>query len=325
MKKIGYIGIGLILLIATIATGNYGLSKENQDIYKKALEKQDEIDKMGFRNFQLSEYPVSFYDGNYDYVMRVDDGTYSVNKREPVLDTFVGTTYQVDDHYEVIVPTIEKFEKLFDVLNLASGMGEASEGGDISFEKDSYGEKEHVATIWHEAFHAYQCTYAMEQERKLLAGHTFSEDDLDEQLIVEEIDSNEQVKGIYEKQLELLKKAVNLTDVDNLKEIILQYKKLEEERRALLSEDVLILEEYYTRMEGTAYYIEGFIYKSLYSEEAFQSRYVDDIDVYTQGSNKYYKIGMAQCMILDHLDDEWKADYNFSESIMDLIYERLEI
>lgn len=325
MKRIVYIGTGLILLIGTIATGNYGLSKENQDIYKMALEEQEEIDKLGFRNFKLSEYPVSFYDGDYDYVMKVDNGTYLVNKRETVLDTFVGTAYPVDDHYEVVIPTIEKFEKLFDVLNLASDVEQASEGGGISFDKDSYGEREHVATIWHEAFHAYQCTYAMEQEIELLKGHSFAEGDLDEGMIVEEIDSNKKVKEIYEKQLELLKRAVNLTDVDKLKETILQYKKLEEERKALLSEDVLILEEYYTRMEGTAYYVEGYIYKKLYSEEAFQSRYVEGIDVYTQGSNKYYKIGMAQCMILDYLDDGWKTDYDFSESIMDLIYERLEI
>ncbi len=345
-KKIIYIGMGVVLFAGTLLTGQYGLSEKDKEIYEIACAQQDNVDDLGFGEFRLADYPLAYYDGEYDYVITNNGSSYQVEKRKPVLNTFVGTAYPVEEHYEVIVPAIENFQKLFNTLNTAGQLGSMSGGDFVSFEVDSYGEKEQVATIWHEAFHAYQFTYAEDEITALLDGHTFENGDLGENMIVEVVDANPEIRAIYQQELELLKQAVKLTegiredletgiqtitgenkeaDVDTLRKVVLQYKQLEQERMGMLSDEVLILEEYYKRLEGSAYYVEGFVYQSLYSKEAFQKKYIEDIDMYTEGSTKYYKIGMAQCQILDWLKPEWKTDYDFSECFMDLIYERLGI
>lgn len=350
MKKVGKsifcLGIGTVLLAGTVLTGQYGLPKEDKEIYEMACAQQEYVDELGFRDFRLTDYPLAYYDGNYDYVLTWEGDTIRIDRRKPVLNTFAGTAYPVGDHYEIIVPTLENFRGLFDTLNMAGQLGGLSGGDRSSFEESAYGEKEQVATIWHEAFHAWQSTFEEETIEALLAGHTFEEEEFGEQMIVQEVDSRPEIRAIYEQELALLKQAVELAadsqeaperegkteapgiseaEVDTLQSIILQYRQLEEKRMGMLPEEVLILEEYYRRLEGSAYYVEGYIYQKLYSWEAFEKQYLEGLDVYTGGSNKYYGIGMAYCRILDRIAPDWKAGYDFSESLTDLIYEALGI
>lgn len=334
-KRIGYIAVGIILLVLTVSTGQYGLGRQDKEVYEMACEQQANVDKIGFRDFRLSDYPLAYYDGDYDYVLTRDGDSYQTVKRKSVLDTFAGTAYFVEDHYEIVVPTMKKFRMLADVITTAEQFSSLSSGEAVSFEADTYGEKEQVSTIWHEAFHAYQFTCAEDKIQELLSGHSFGENDFNEGMIVDEVDSNTEVKKIYEKQLGLLKQAVRLaanhegepaeTDIDTLREIIIQYKQLDDRRRELLSDEVLILEEYYERVEGSAYYVEGRVYETLYSGEAFDKHYVEGLDIYQNGSGKYYGIGMAQCRILDALSPDWATEYDFSEGFMDLIYARLGV
>ena len=113
-------------------------------------------------------------------------------------------------------------------------------------------------------------------------------------------------------------------DIYKIREYIVEYKKLDEERKILLSDEVNSLEDYYTRVEGTACYIEAYVYKTLLPD-SFDSNYIDNISTYGRGSGKYYKTGMAMCMILDTINPEWKDSYDFSEPLIDLIYKELEI
>jgi hypothetical protein len=59
--------------------------------------------------------------------------------------------------------------------------------------------------------------------------------------------------------------------------------------------------------------------------DSFKTDYIDTISDYAGGSSKYYKTGMAMCMILDRLNPQWKNGYDFSEPLIDLIYKELEI
>lgn len=320
-KKIIYIVIGILLLTATILTGTYGLSSENIEIYSDALAMQKEMDEMGFSGFRLSDYPVAFFDGDYDYVLTATGDSYEIQRRRPVLSTYVGTAYPVDDHYEVLMPTVERFHDMMELFSSAEQLEQMSSGEALVMEESEYGKKEQIATIWHEAFHAYQSTYYMEQTVNLLEGHDFSEGDFGdgEAIIVERVDENPQVVELYKKELELLKQAVLSEDIDTIRELALEYKSLEEERQALLDEDILILERYYKQLEGTARYVEVCAYRNLYSEEAFQSRYVEPMDEYTNGSGKYYDIGMAECLILDKLNPNWQSDYDCSTDLLDYV------
>lgn len=327
IQRMLYIGMGILLLVATILTGQYGLSKENVEIYTRALEMQDEMEELGFPEFNLSDYPVAFFDGTYDYVLTTNGDEVEIKRRKPVMDTFVGTAYPVEEHYEVLMPTLEKFQDMIDLFASAQQIEEMNNGNGVMLEENEYGINEQITTIWHEAFHAYQCTYYLEEIEELLAGHSFLEGDFGdgEKLIVEQVDRNPQIVALYERELELLKQAVLCEDIDTLKRHILEYKTLEEERQALLGEDILILENYYRQIEGTARYVEACAYRELYSEEAFQAYYVEGINQYRNGSSKYYDIGMAECLILDKLEPDWETRYHCTDDIMEQIYQYLGV
>ncbi len=303
MKKvIIVIFIGVALVIGVIATGTYGLTDENIEIYEKAVSLESE-DNFGFDGFNLTDYPVAFYDGDNDYVVERENGVYYITKRSAVINSIAATAYPVDEHYEVLTPTIEKMSSFFGL------MGGVNAG---------YGEDEHIATLWHEAFHCWQLTNYLHNIENICPVA------VDESIIAQNADTNEQAVDLFEQQAQLLENAVKTDDIDKIREYIVEYKKLEEARRALLSDEVNAIEDYYTRVEGSAYYIEACVNKTLLPD-SFETNYIDTISEYCGGSIKYYNTGMAMCMILDSIDSEWKNGYDFSEPLVNLIYTELEI
>lgn len=318
-KRIGYIAIGVFLVAAVIFTGSYGLSERNQLIYKNVMGLENQIGSAGFEGFRLSDYPVSFYDGNYDYVLTMKNNVPEIKKRKPVLSTYVGTAYPVADHYEILMPTVEKFSEMFAALGTMENLSTVNTESNLNFEETEYGDKEQEATVWHEGFHAYQMTHFKKSIDRILGNHSFGEGGFDSALIVSEVDENDEVVNLYKQELSILKEALQSEDIDEIHALIVDYKELEDERKALLTEPVLTLEEYYERVEGTARYIEGIAYQELYSQKKFRARYIDHLDTYSAGADKYYAIGMAKCMVLDKLDGGWKTGYNFSVSLSELL------
>ena len=301
MKRIIAVAlIGIVLVAGVIATGRYGLTEENIAIYEKAIALESK-DNFGFEGFNLTDYPVAFYDGDNDYVMVWENGGYEISERSPVINSIAATAYPVDEHYEVLTPTVEKMSSLLGLIG----------GG-------TYGIDEHIATLWHEAFHCWQLTNYLDniESISLVA--------VDESIIAENADTNEQAVALFEQQAQLLQSAVETNDIDKIREYIVKYKELEQERKALLSDEVNALEDYYTRVEGTACYIEAQVHKTLLPD-CFETNYIQTISGYSGGSAKYYKTGMAMCMILDNISPEWKNGYDFSEPLINLIYEELEI
>ena len=315
---IAYVMTGITLLTGSIVTSARGLSDKDKAIYKTAKTQQSAVDSLGFKGFSLQDYKILFYDGKKDYEVKEEDGELVITKQKPVLSTFAATAYEEDGEYEIIVPTLDKIGKMFDMLNSA-GQLKDKESSSVSFAQDSYGEKEQVATIWHEAFHAYQFTKYDEPLTKFIGNHTFSEDDLGEAVIVEEVDENKEQKSLYEQELAFLKKAIDTTEVDTLKELILQYITLDEERTKQLSERARITEKYYKTVEGSARYVEAYVYRNLYSQKKFSDYYLANMDQFKKGSAKYYKVGMAECMLLDKLDANWKEEYDFSKSFQEIL------
>lgn len=323
MKKIIYLAVGVVLCIATIATGTYGLSDRNIEIYKQALSMEQEMEEHTFAGYHLSQFPIAFYDGEHDYVVTGNAEDYQIEKRKPLMDVFVGTVYQEGDHYEVLMPAIEKFSEMFELLSTtqkASGLMTEN----TAFNENEYGDKEHIATMYHEGFHAFQMTNFEDSIIECLQGRDFAEGGLSEQLVVDYIDNNTEIVKIYEEKLALLKKMVVSDSIEEIKRDLLQYKEKEIKRKALLPEDVLILEEYYERVEGSAYYVESAAYRMVHTEEEYNAYYIDAIDKFTEGGHKYYNIGMAKCRILDKLSPEWKDNYDFSVSLTDLLYQQVE-
>ena len=298
--------IGILLLTSVLLTGTYGLGKEDRLCYETALSLQGEISHLGFPDFMITDYPITFNDGKYDHVITWENDSYKVLKRSPYTDTFAATAIYVDDHFEVLIPTKERMSELIGLM-----------GG-------NYDSTEQASTIWHEAFHCWQLTHFKENIYALIGNHSFDETDYGESLIVEQCDSNMQAVALWEQQSVLLSQALVESDTDRLRELMLEYKKLEEERYSLLDKDIRGLEAYYITVEGTARYMEANVFKLL-KEEAFTEKYISNISVYTNGSEKYYSIGMTQCFILDKLDEHWKSNYDFSVPPIEIIYEKLGV
>lgn len=300
-RKLVILLTGMALIAGVIATGSYGLSQEDSAIYEGAVALEESARNIGFADFALTDYPVAFYDGDRDYVLTWEQNGYRVEKRRAVYNAIVATAYPVDDHYEVLAPTLDKMSSVL---------------GMISMGNSGYGEEEQIATIWHEAFHCYQLTHFAENVEAIFP------QGIDESAIVTEADGSPRAVSLFRQQAQLLQDAVKTDDVDRIRECIVKYKELDEERRQLLPADVIALEDYYTRVEGSACYVEACIYKML-APDSFESAYTDIVSEYVDGSAKYYHTGMAQCMILDRLNPEWKKGFDFSEPMMELIYREL--
>lgn len=301
MKKLIIVLTGIVLATAVIATGKPSLTHENLDIYERAVAIDGSV--TGFANFSLTDYPVAFYDGEYDYVLTWENDAYRIDRRTPVINSVAATAYPVEDHYEVLAPTVEKMSSVLGIIS----MGEAK-----------YNTEEQVSTIWHDAFHCWQFTNFEDNIDKIYSGI------IDENTISQSVDANTQAAEMLADQLTILKETIKCEDVDKMRENIVKYKQLDTQRKELLTENITQLEDYYTIVEGTAFYVESCIYRSELPNK-YMSVYIDDIDEYKGGAAKYYHMGMAQCMILDKLNSEWKTNYRFSESLMEMIYEELEI
>lgn len=294
---------GIALLTGSIATAANGISDEDMACCKKALSMQSDADDIGFEGFRLADCDVVFNDGRHDYVVHTDG---SSEKRSPVISTFAATAYENDGSFEVIVPTKASMGTLAVMM-----------GGE-------WDEAHQVSTIWHEAFHCFQLTNFRGNIEGLTNGHTFSKEDFSEKLINDEYAKNEKAKQLFTEQLEILDKARREKDIDNIREDMLKYKQLDTERRELISGDAEILEDYYTIVEGTAFYVEMMMTEAQ-SEENFVKEYDGRLTVFAEGSSKYYSLGGAQCLLLDRLDSEWEAGYDFSVPMSELIYEKLGV
>ena len=143
-----YGAAGVLLAAATVLTGNYGLSKKDMEIYDRAVGIEDAMAENGFCDLSPSDYKIRFFNGSCDYV--VTEG--EVAKEDAAFGTFVGTAYEIDGEYQVLLPTYENFSELFTMLNSVQSVSD----GEMHFGEANYSEDAHAATLWHEAFHAWQ-------------------------------------------------------------------------------------------------------------------------------------------------------------------------
>ncbi|MDD3402263.1 MAG: hypothetical protein PHQ72_02745 [Hespellia sp.] len=292
--------VGVALVTGYFLTGSAGASTQDQKIYQKALDRQTEVDKIGFQEFTLADYPVSMYDGESDYVFYKGE----ITKREPVLETFAGTVYPVEDHFEVIIPTMERMESVLSLVGGVEGMVTGS----------GYGQEEQIATIWHEAFHAWQLSNFQILGKSITA---------------KEMDQKEVRKNQFKNEMKGWKKLVLSSDmsagnIDEIKEAVLEYRELADARRSQMSEQAIAAELQSELTEGTAYYVESNVLRQQKGDREYQTRYIDTLGTYMSGRGSLYRTGMAKCLILDVLAPDWKEQLDFTKSLDELLDEAVK-
>ena len=291
--KIGYALTGFLLAACTAFTGSYGLSKTDREIYRRALSLESDMEKMGFSEFSLADYKVRFYNGNCDYVVEGEN----ISKEDAVLDVFAGTVWEVEGEYQVLIPTYEKFSSLFDMLGAAGTVSQSMSEGTMAFTEESYSENAHVATIWHEAFHAWQTNRWQDEIDALMKRVNLSAEDNREDIIVREADENPKAAALFEEEMVLLAKAYE-GEGEEKKEYILKALSLAEMRREILPDSANAMEFYLENLEGSARYVESLAYRSLEGDKAWEEHYMGEFS-YEKGSGKYYQMGMLKGLLLD--------------------------
>ena len=322
--------LGMVLFVSWLWTGKREISGEDKEIYEEALGLQEQVDELGFGEFCLADYPVAMYDGEWDHVFY--DG--EIKRRKAVLETFAGTAYPVEDHFEVIVPTLEQFDSLMSLAGGVEGMVSGS----------GYGAKEQVATIWHEAFHAYQLTdhavlgerITPEEMQEGLEDRMEGGEEIlsEEESIVKEVDENTDVRNRLEKEMGLLEDTVEMLradtregngaadlaeHIDGIQEMVLEYRECRRERMAKMTEAARDAEIRCELTEGTAYYVEYSVYGMTAGEKTCEERYLENLGRYEGGRGKYYRTGLAKCLILDALAPGWKETFDFTKGLDEVL------
>lgn len=111
----------------------------------------------------------------------------------------------------------------------------------------------------------------------------------------------------------------NAADIETLNEMLSEYRESRRQRLEAMPEETAEAEIRCELIEGTAYYVEGKVYEMLSGEEAYEEKYVDGIGAFEGGRGKYYRTGMAKCLILDQLSPDWKDTFDFTQGLDEVL------
>lgn len=307
--KIIYAAAGVFLAAGSIITGKYGLSEKNTAIYERALTLDGTMKELGFEGFSLKTVKVRFYDGNCDYVVSVDENDHiTVKKERAQLDVFAGTTVEADGQWQVLLPTYEQFARLFDALETLGSYEQGMQEGSFAFSEGNYSESSHAASIWHEAFHAWQAENQIEDVEGLLENAGVDEETTREDIIVQEADSDEKLVELFSEEMALLMKAYRAEGINEKKELVAKALEIAEMRKEKLSPAAEAMEYFLENYEGSARYVESVAYREMEGEAEWKAAYLSEFD-YQNGSGKYYDLGMMKCLLLDQLLEGWQEEF----------------
>lgn len=321
--KIIYAAMGAILAAGSIATAKYGLSEVNRSIYQDALSLDEKMQEFGFEDFSLKTMKVRFYDGDHDYVVQTDaEGSMTIKKEKAILDVFAGTTVEADGQWQVLIPTYEQFSGLFDALEALGSYEQGMQEGSFAFSESDYSESSHAASIWHEAFHAWQAENWTEDVEKLMeqaeAGSGDAGGNTREEIIVNEVDSDKELSGLFTEEMQLLMKAYQTEQTEEKKELVEKALEIAERRKEKLTPAAKAMEYFLENYEGSARYVESMAYRELEGDSAWQEIYLSEFR-YENGSGKYYDMGMLKCVLLDQLAEGWQKEFSDGAGLDELL------
>lgn len=321
--KIIYAAMGIILAAGSIATAKYGLSEVNRSIYQDALSLDEKMQEFGFEDFSLKTMKVRFYDGDHDYVVQTDaEGSMTIKKEKAILDVFAGTTVEADGQWQVLIPAYEQFSGLFDALEALGSYEQGMQEGSFAFSESDYSESSHAASIWHEAFHAWQAENWTEDVEKLMeqaeAGSGDAGGNTREEIIVNEVDSDKELSGLFTEEMQLLMKAYQTEQTEEKKELVEKALEIAERRKEKLTPAAKAMEYFLENYEGSARYVESMAYRELEGDSAWQEIYLSEFR-YENGSGKYYDMGMLKCVLLDQLAEGWQKEFSDGAGLDELL------
>ena len=303
LKRLLYLIPGIVLAISLFMLSNQSLSQADLTIYQSALELQNQM--TGFTDFQLSDYPVRFFDGNKDYILSQGQ----IRQDKPYFKALAATAVEIEGEYQIVLPTIERMTSTMSLLSL---------GQDTSMSYDSHALQS--ATLWHEGFHCYQLTSFEENLNRLFPDRPIDND----VFLSQEIDRSDELLAGYRAAEMFLDQAIESQTKSEIKQLAGNFLDKYHTRRQDLTEQAKIFESFYEMIEGTAQYIESQAYLELAGPAAYETYYFDSPPENDRGIAKYYRMGRKICLLLDRVSPSWSENYHFEQSLVSVLEQSLE-
>lgn len=303
--KIIYGAAGVLILTLYLFFGSRGLGQKEKELYQRAYELSGEVESSIWTGYSFKKYPVAVRKGEREYVLQGSDEY----KRRAVLPIIAATAYQVDGEMNVFIPSKADLESLGEIAEGLSKGDDTLFISGFSLNRQTISDNKYIAVLYHEGFHAFQMDNYM--------GNLFNSmpDDEETRLLklVNSIEMDNYLKGLYDKEREIMFSIINAEDDSNIKEEIKKYVELRQERVEALTvkygkadiDSLLKLEDYYEKVEGSARYTEIKVAEILEDDSLYQE-YLNSLQESASGKEKYYRSGMGICLILDKLDTGWK-------------------
>jgi len=287
--------VGAGLVTAFIATGTFGLSQASTDFYDDAVSRQSFIDTIGFPNFRIADYPVSFFCAGKEYVMY--EGT--TTKRKPVYGVSAATSQEVNGRQEVFMPCLDEW--YVELRVMMASAGELSIDQEIL---DAYA----MATFWHESFHGWQATRLAGYREYITAAET--DDDLPEGDPVLALDASAAYRQWYTADYQLLVNAVAAT-ADERKGVLQQWVAHQDAFPSDVNESLRHFANFYEVSEGGARYVKEKVFINEVGQARHDEYFKDKPTEYINLSGKYYNTGSLKAQILDLISPGWQASFTF--------------
>ena len=296
--KAGFIMFGIILISSFIL-----LQKDDfPDLEESLIEEAFQVNEEDiWPNFDMGVFPIEIREDDNAYLFYKGEKT----KREPVLPVLAATVYKVDDEIQVFMPSKDAMEKLGRLME------DGHEGGPLlssafSLSGMKLTNNHYIALLYHEIFHGYQMKYYEDDIFRTMPN------DFDERETYQYIDSIKDDKDLYELQLkqnrvlyDIIKGEKTINDYKHARQMYINA--LNQTYDQEIVDDILYLENYYEKIEGTARYVQ---LKTLFAldEKQLYNQYIEDINEDIGGKEKYLRSGMAISLLLDTYDPDWKSD-----------------
>lgn len=296
--KASFIMFGIILFSSFIL-----LQKDDfPDLEEKLIQEASEVNEENiWPNFDMQIFPIEIREDDNAYLFYKDEKI----KREPALPVLAATVYKVDGEIQVFMPSKDAME------DLGRLMEDSNQGGFLfsnafSLSGMKLTDNHYIALLYHEIFHGYQMKY---YENDIFGNMPSDFNERDTYQYIESIKDDNTLYELYLNQnrvlYDIIKGEKTINDYKNAREAYIHA--LNQRYDQKIVEDIVYLENYYEKIEGTARYVQLKVLFAL-DEKQLYNQYIENISEDVDGKEKYLRSGMAIALLLDTYRPDWKSD-----------------
>lgn len=303
--KIAYLAVGIVLTACVLALSLAGLPKDDRELYSAAVELDKRASDNIWPGLNIEDYPVAVRKGSSEYVIFKNE----IKKRKPVLPIAACTAYPVNGEMNVFLPSKLELDSIGQIAEGLSSDPQYFFVNRFHIESRKLSDGQYVSILHHEALHAFQYKYF---ERQLSTMEPACEES-EIELLLEEADGDPAISSLEKKLTALLYSLVNTSEEKSFRSAAEEYLS---SRQALMEaysekfgkEKAGLIGRYTERtetVEGTARYVE---YKTagVLMDDKLMQQYLTGLKENVKGKEKYYRSGMAICLLLDRCYQDWK-------------------